>query len=186
MFRHHFTRLQEWLDRPDRKPLILRGARQVGKSTLVRLFAERTGRPVTEVNLERHPDLGPAFARNDPAHLLRTLEALPRVRPVGPRSLPFLDEIQAVPEAVPALRYLREVPVEVTAGASGSLKSLHQFVARKGARVAVRFDAAPPSVQTVQTVARDRGRRSEVRYRLISLPLYLVERLPAVLASFRG
>ncbi len=76
--------------------------------------------------------------------------------------------------------------MEVTAGASGSLKSLHQFVARKGARVAVRFDAAAPSVQTVQTVARDRGRRSEVRYRLISLPLYLVERLPAVLASFRG
>ena len=77
----------------------------------------------------------------------------------------------------------RIVPVEVKAGASGSLKSLHQFMARKRAPVAVRFDAAPPSVQEVGTVVRENGRRSEVSYRLLSLPLYLVERLPAILAS---
>ena len=66
MERKQFTFLENWLAMPDRKPLILRGARQVGKSTLVRLFAERCGRPLAEVNLERHADLGPAFARNDP------------------------------------------------------------------------------------------------------------------------
>ncbi len=75
----------------------------------------------------------------------------------------------------------RIVPVGVKAGASRSLKSLHQFMVRKRASVAVRFEAAPPSVQTVRTVVRECGRRLEVRYRLVSLTLYLGERLLASL-----
>ena len=57
MDRKQFKFLENWLAMPDRKPLVLRGARQVGKSTLVRLFAERCRRPLAEANLERHPDL---------------------------------------------------------------------------------------------------------------------------------
>lgn len=76
------------------------------------------------------------------------------------------------------------VPVEVKAGASHALKSLHQFVAEKGVSVVVRFDAAPPSVQIVRTRVQRGGAQTEVAYRLISLPLYLVERLPAILATF--
>ena len=76
----------------------------------------------------------------------------------------------------------RIVPIEVKAGASGSLKSLHQFAAEKGAPVAVRFDAGPPAVQTVHTRVPRAGRQTEVAYRLLSLPLYLVERLPHLLA----
>jgi len=121
MDRKQFATLDAWLSRPDRKPLILRGARQVGKSTLVRLFAERVGWPLAEVNLERHPELAGAFARNDPAHLLNTLEALPETGPIGPDGLLFLDEIQAVPEAIPALRYLREEKSELPVLAAGSL-----------------------------------------------------------------
>ena len=79
MDRAQFTFLDNWLGMPDRKPLILRGARQVGKSTLVQLFAERCRRPLAEVNLERHTDLARAFARNDPAYLLNVLGALPGV-----------------------------------------------------------------------------------------------------------
>ena len=100
MDRKQFPLLNDWLAKPDRKPLILRGARQVGKSTLVRLFAERSRRPLAEVNLERHPDLAGAFARNDPAWLLNVLEALPGIGPIGPDGLLFLDEIQSVPEAI--------------------------------------------------------------------------------------
>ena len=59
MDRKQFKFLESWLAMPDRKPLVLRGARQVGKSTLVRLFAERCRRPLAEVNLERHPDWPP-------------------------------------------------------------------------------------------------------------------------------
>ena len=121
MDRKQLALLDDWLARPLRKPLILRGARQVGKSTLVRLFAERCRRPLAEVNLERHPDLAPVFARNDPVHLLGVLEALPRVGTIGPDGLLFLDEIQAVPEAIPALRYLREEKADLPVLAAGSL-----------------------------------------------------------------
>ncbi len=121
MHRDQFNFLDNWLAGPNRKPLIVRGARQVGKSTLVRLFAERCGRPLVEVNLERHPDLGPAFARNDPAYLLNVLEALPGVGPISPDGLLFLDEIQAVPESIPALRYFREDMPELPVLAAGSL-----------------------------------------------------------------
>ena len=121
MDRKHFAALDDWLARPDRKPLVLRGARQVGKSTLVRLFAERTGRPLVEVNLERRPELAEVFARNDPAYLFDVLEALPDIGPITPDGLLFLDEIQAVPEAIPALRYLREEMGDQRVLAAGSL-----------------------------------------------------------------
>ena len=119
--RRQFAHLDRWLDTPGRKPLILRGARQVGKSTLVRLFAERRGRPLVEVNLERHADLGPAFAKNDPVHLLNVLEALPEAGGLGPDALLFLDEMQAVPASIPALRYLREDVPDLAVLGAGSL-----------------------------------------------------------------
>lgn len=121
MDRKQLPLLDDWLARPTRKPLILRGARQVGKSTLVRLFAERCRRPLAEVNLERHPDLAPVFQRNDPVSLLNVLETLPGAGPIGADGLLFLDEIQAVPEAVPALRYLWEEQADLPVLAAGSL-----------------------------------------------------------------
>jgi len=70
----------------------------------------------------------------------------------------------------------RIVPVEVKAGTSGSLKSLHQFVAAKGSPIALRFDLNPPSVQTVEhSVVTPEGETATLRYRLCSLPLYMVE-----------
>ena len=44
--------LQDWLDNPRRKPLVIRGARQVGKSTLVELFCEAAGRDLVAVDLD--------------------------------------------------------------------------------------------------------------------------------------
>ena len=75
------------------------------------------------------------------------------------------------------------VPIEVKAGRAGALKSLHQFVAEKRVRLAVRFDASPPSLQTVDTRVRRDGGSERVRYPLLSLPLYLVERLPRILGG---
>ena len=65
----------------------------------------------------------------------------------------------------------RIVPVKIKAGTSGSLKSLHQFLLEKGGGLALRFNSDPPSL------LRDVKRLSTgevVRYRLLSLPLYLV------------
>jgi uncharacterized protein len=74
----------------------------------------------------------------------------------------------------------RIVPVEIKAGPAGAMKSLHQFMFDKKLRVAVRIDANPPSLQKV-TVTTTQGDR--VSYTLVSVPLYLLWRLPEVLAA---
>jgi hypothetical protein len=66
-------RLDAWLADPGRKPLVLRGVRQVGKTWLVRDLAERSGRSLVEVNFERAPALKSHFASNDPQHILGEL-----------------------------------------------------------------------------------------------------------------
>ncbi|MBF0199133.1 MAG: AAA family ATPase, partial [Planctomycetes bacterium] len=53
--------LYNWLEKKNRKPLIIRGARQVGKSTLVRQFAEQHDLRLHEVNLEKHRALNAIF-----------------------------------------------------------------------------------------------------------------------------
>ncbi len=71
-------------------------------------------------------------------------------------------------------------PVEVKAGKSGSLKSLHQYLFQKDCKVAFRFDVNPPSRQELETSIRISGTREEmgkIAYSLISLPLYAVEEL---------
>ena len=68
--------LQRWLESPHRKPLVVRGARQVGKSTLVRELAKSRGLRLFEVNLERHPTLAKIFERLDPREILREIEYL--------------------------------------------------------------------------------------------------------------
>jgi predicted AAA+ superfamily ATPase len=77
------------------------------------------------------------------------------------------------------------VPIEVKAGKSGSLKSLQQFVYRKGSTIAVRFDLNPPSVQNLRNVIRTKEGNRDVEYTLISLPLYLIEELPNILDGLR-
>ncbi len=67
------------------------------------------------------------------------------------------------------------VPIEVKAGKSGTLRSLHEFMGRRGLERAVRFDTNPPSVQRISH-ARSRG-AGQVEFTLISLPLYLAGQL---------
>lgn len=71
MIRFAFDRLETWAARPRRKPLVIRGARQVGKTTLVRLFARQRSLHLIELNLERDisPGGGPRQARTVPAHI---------------------------------------------------------------------------------------------------------------------
>jgi hypothetical protein len=72
------------------------------------------------------------------------------------------------------------VPIEVKAGGRGSLRSLHQFVGERHAPLAVRFDSNPPSMQTVSATIQSDSRAVDVKYRLLSLPLYLVEKVADV------
>ena len=111
--------LRRWLSQRRRKPLVIRGARQVGKTTLVRQFAAAAGMPLCEVNLERHLYLDRIFQSLDTGRIVRELEAIGGVRLAG--SILFLDEVQATPGALHALRYLYEDRPDLPVLAAGSL-----------------------------------------------------------------
>lgn len=122
MKRHAEKRLGEWFENPKRKPLVIRGARQVGKSTLVRQFAEENRLIFHEVNLERHPRLTDVFFGHDTHRILKELEFICQKGPINkPGSILFLDEIQSVPIAIQTLRYFYEDYPELPVVAAGSL-----------------------------------------------------------------
>ena len=113
--------LSEWRDRPSRKPLVLRGARQVGKTYLVEHWGAGKFKSVVTVDLERERDLHSLFSLSDPKRVLDELGVL-RGRSVTPgKSLLFLDEIQACPPALALLRYFHELMPELHVIAAGSL-----------------------------------------------------------------
>jgi predicted AAA+ superfamily ATPase len=108
-------RLSEWLKQPSRRPLLVRGARQVGKTWLVRTLARSARRELVELNFERDPNAIRWFTPNDPRQILDEL-SLGLDRKIEPeRALLFLDEIQAAPLLLPKLRWfgeeLAELPV---------------------------------------------------------------------------
>ena len=113
--------LENWLVRKHRKPLILRGARQVGKSTLVRQFALKHKLNLIEINLERNIYLNDLFKSMDLNKIILELEALTGKKVKDEKSLIFLDEIQATPFALPALRYFYEDIPDIPVIAAGSL-----------------------------------------------------------------
>ncbi|NQT85709.1 ATP-binding protein [bacterium] len=115
-------KLLTWRDSPYRKPLILRGARQVGKTYSVLSFGRKHFSDVVCVNLERDVECHEAFSRSlAPDHVVSRLESTTGKAITPGRTLLFLDEIQACPRAVTALRYLYEELPELHVVAAGSL-----------------------------------------------------------------
>ena len=83
--------LQKWQQNKKRKPLIIRGARQVGKSTLVELFAKQHQQTLVNVNLERYQELSPVLSTKDPQQIIQQIEVLPRMDRISNETLLFLD-----------------------------------------------------------------------------------------------
>jgi hypothetical protein len=122
MLRKYESGLSAWLKQTNRKPLIVRGARQVGKSTLVRNFAEKQGLRLIELNLEKEKRLEPVFARLDIQEIILEIELVCNKGSLKhPGILLFLDEIQATPSALAALRYFCEERPELPVISAGSL-----------------------------------------------------------------
>jgi len=78
------------------------------------------------------------------------------------------------------------IPIEVKSGATGSMKSLHQFMGVKQAPLAIRFDTQLPTAHLIDTVINVKKERKHVKYNLIYLPLYLVERLDYIVNHYRS
>ena len=121
MFRRTLeSHLKAWQSRPGRKPLIVRGARQTGKTTLVRKLGEQF-QSFAELNLERD-DIKALFPKvGNIRELVRTIEGVTGKRIQEERSLLFLDEIQNSPEAVRSLRFFYEELPNLHVIAAGSL-----------------------------------------------------------------
>ena len=113
--------LDRWIHSEDRLPLVVRGARQVGKTWLVREFANRAGRRLVEVNFERDPADASLFADPDPRVAVRRLEARSGVRIDARDTVLFLDEVQAAPRVFAGLRWFAEEMPELPVLAAGSL-----------------------------------------------------------------
>ncbi|NQV03160.1 MAG: AAA family ATPase [Bacteroidia bacterium] len=109
-----FTKvLQDWKQSPNRKPLIVRGARQVGKTYTIKQFGETDFRGrIHVVDFEKHPDWHDVFKKDlDPVRITSELEILLNTRIVAGSDLLFFDEIQAAPKAIMALRcFYEELP----------------------------------------------------------------------------
>lgn len=115
------TELTGWRDRADRKPLVIRGARQVGKTHLCQTFGRANFAHVATINFERDPLLGGLFERPDPRDTVRLLEAHTRVPIRAGQTLLFLDEVQAAPSVLARLRYFAEELPDLHVIAAGSL-----------------------------------------------------------------
>ncbi|MEN0064324.1 MAG: AAA family ATPase [Myxococcota bacterium] len=113
--------MDAWLARSDRRPLVLRGARQVGKTWLVRDLAARSGRRLVDLNLEQDPSWARAFDTNEVRAFLSDLSLRLGHRVDAGTCMLFLDEIQAVPSLLAKLRWLYEDAPDLPVVAAGSL-----------------------------------------------------------------
>lgn len=109
-----------WFKGKNRKPLVIRGARQVGKSTLVRNFCKNNKLEIVEINLEKYFNLDEIFQTNDIKLITSNIEDITKKK-LTKKTLLFLDEIQATPYAIQALRYFFEDKKELPVIAAGSL-----------------------------------------------------------------
>jgi len=121
MNRTAFTHLLEWKQRQKRKPLVLRGARQVGKSYLVEAFAQREFATSLTVNADRDRAFLKGIVQEPPARMVQLLELEYGQRIIPGTTLLFIDEIQAVPEFLARLRYFYEELPDLHVIAAGSL-----------------------------------------------------------------
>ncbi len=120
-----YNELERWKEFDNKKALLLKGARQVGKTTIVRRFAKDNYKNFIEINFERTPSAKRAFAGNLDA---RTILLNLSVMGYGPfedgNTLVFFDEIQSCPEARTAIKFLVE-DTELDFIESGSLLGIN-------------------------------------------------------------
>ncbi len=113
--------LNIWKDEQDRLPLLIRGARQVGKSSLVKQFGQQF-QYYLELNLEMNPEISKVFEGNLEPHRICDDLALIYNTPIVPgKTLLFIDEIQTSLSAIASLRFFYEQYPELHVIAAGSL-----------------------------------------------------------------
>lgn len=122
MKRSIYTQLLVWKESARRKPLMLYGARQVGKTYILKEFGRNEFENVIYINCYKNPAVETLFAADkDVRRILLGLSALSGEQINPGRSLVFLDEVQEVPDVVASLKYFCEDAPEIAVATAGSL-----------------------------------------------------------------
>jgi uncharacterized protein len=125
MEREALAKLQEWRKKSQRKPLIIQGARQVGKTWLMKEFGRTCFETTAYINFDNNERMKAAFEGNyDIPLLIRALEIESGVTITSEKTLIIFDEIQEVPKALSSLKYFNENAPEYTIVAAGSLPGI--------------------------------------------------------------
>ena len=131
MERSIIKQLKEWKNSPLRKPLILAGARQVGKTYILKEFGKREYKHVAYINCDNNPDVTGLFAEDyDMKRILLVIGALTGQPIIPGETLIILDEIQELPKGLATLKYFCENAPEYHVAVAGSLLgvALHRGV----------------------------------------------------------
>ena len=111
----------QWFKDDLRNPLVIRGARQVGKTWLSEIIGKELTKSVIKIDFEAAPEAKSAFSTLDPTKIIADLELISSQRIDPEKSLLVLDEIQLCPGAIRALRYFKEKMPTLAVVANGSL-----------------------------------------------------------------
>jgi predicted AAA+ superfamily ATPase len=155
--------LSQWKNSSRRKPLLLQGARQVGKTWLLKEFGRREYENVAYANFEENPSLAAIFSGDlTPADLLIGLRAATE-SPITPgKTLIVLDEIQACPRALTSLKYFNEQAGEYHIACAGSLLGVAVHAGESFPVGQVSFMRVNPLTFTEFLHARGRSQLAEV------------------------
>lgn len=121
MERSIYSSLKKWKESPTRKPLILQGARQVGKTYILKEFGAREYSEVVYINCDDNNDMQNMFVDYDVDRIIRSLSAISGVSIKPSTTLLILDEIQEVERGLASLKYFCEKVPEYHVAVAGSL-----------------------------------------------------------------
>ena len=122
MKRKAMEQLRNWKNAPGRKPLIVRGARQVGKTWLMKEFGKENFRDTVYVNFDSNPEMASLFdGRLDVPRLISGLQIYAGKKILPRETLLIFDEIQEVPRALSSLKYFCEDAPEYSVISAGSM-----------------------------------------------------------------
>ena len=121
MKRLAYDKLLEWKNNGDRKPLVINGARQVGKTWLLKEFGKNEYSNVAYINCDEIPEMRTIFSDFNTDRLIRSFSVLSG-EPINPaKTLIILDEIQVTPSGITSLKYFCENANEYHIAVAGSL-----------------------------------------------------------------
>jgi len=122
MKRDLYTQLLEWKKSKKRKPLLLRGARQVGKTYLLQAFGNAEYDDMIYLDFDAHPNFAQFFAKNlDPERIITDLSIYFGKQIDPEKTLLFFDEVQECPEALISLKYFCDEAPHYHVVTAGSL-----------------------------------------------------------------